>query len=158
MIERQNKQLLLKPGEPLRGFQGTTPEGETRQLDSSNINGSTLILVFSVSCGICGENSLHRKKLLVDLAGSSVRVVGVTPDPANHIRGFLNANDLCLETLSVAGDSAVTKSNRWTVFPQTIVLDPDGRVVRIWAGLLDESRRIRVKNASLGKPDVEEDL
>lgn len=128
--------LEVKPGTVLPPIQGTDAEGRKLTVAWDGRRDS-LLMIFSTMCPFCEENwpnwvSLTQKAdlrrvntVLVDLFGNAtegfLQVHGVSKLPLVHV------------------DPAFVVSYNVRFVPETVLVGPDGRVIQVWAGVLQRA-------------------
>ncbi len=106
----------------------------------------TLVMVTASGCHYCAE-SLPFYRQLVPLAHESgVRVVAIAFEPVANNRTYLSANGVAIEAVVSAHESGF----RPTPTPTLLLVNRKGKVLRVWAGLLQEQQQAEVRK-SLGR-------
>jgi peroxiredoxin len=116
----------------------------------------TLMYVFTPECSWCARNLANLKALLAE-AKDEYRLVGVSLNP--DVEAYLSKAQLELPVyVNVAPEAAVAYGFGST--PQTLVISPEGRVVKSWIGAYggaaqaDVERTFGVRLPGLAPPAV----
>jgi hypothetical protein len=97
-----------------------------------------LILVYSPACNFCVENWPKWQAMLGGLDRGAVRPVGVDVT-ATTTPGFLSEHQLTSIPVMAQVDPVARLSYRLQLTPQTILVDPGGKVEKVWSGVLSDS-------------------
>jgi hypothetical protein len=111
-----------------------------------------LILVFSPACNFCVENWPRWQAMLGALDREAVRPVGVDVT-ATSTPAFLAEHQLTGIPVLVQVDPAARLHYRLQLTPQTILVDAQGKVEKVWSGVLTEAVSAEILQlARDGKP------
>lgn len=143
---KQNQELnrLIQPSQesviavgsevlPLSGLDNSGKKVEI----ASNLEQKTLLLVFSSTCRFCEQNASKWKEILQTKYIEKVRIVGIALSKDGE--KFLKKHGLedKFSTLNLSPDNLRDKP-LFSVTPQTILLNSEGRAKKVWNGVLDE--------------------
>jgi len=108
---------------------GRSAAGEPMRVDVAN--GKQLVLyVFTPRCGWCAQN-LENVRTLAAAAGDRYRLVGLSLD--DDVGVYLTRERLTFDVVvGVPGATLAALGVRGT--PQTLVISPDGRLMKDWHG------------------------
>jgi peroxiredoxin len=108
---------------------GRSLEGQPIRVDVAG--GKPLVLyVFSPRCGWCAQN-LDNLRTLAAAAGDRYRMVGLSLD--DDVTAYLTRERLTFDVVvGVPGATLMALGVRGT--PQTLVISPDGRLMKDWHG------------------------
>ncbi|MGZ4845666.1 MAG: TlpA family protein disulfide reductase [Candidatus Angelobacter sp.] len=152
---RQNQQLKTQLSQPpptfeaVRGTQmpdlrGFDVAGKPLELVYGQDQRKVLVLVFSPTCAFCDENWPKWAQAIPSLNREAVRPVAVdvtaTANPA-----FLSQHQIPGMPVFVQVDPRAMLSYRFHLTPQTILLDREGKVERVWTGVLSQSDLVELK-------------
>ncbi|MCI0540050.1 MAG: hypothetical protein L0Z50_33000 [Verrucomicrobiales bacterium] len=114
---------------------GTDPGGKPKLIGLAHPDTRTFLFVFSQTCGICDDNWPNWVEIIMHSDRSRTRFLGVnlvqpleSSYAQNRFQGFT-------EVITV--DRAIAREYRFGFTPQTILLNSDGTIERVWTGLLD---------------------
>jgi hypothetical protein len=148
-LVRQNGQLkdrlALPPpvleatiGAKMPDLRGFDIAGQPLEILYGNDSRKVLVLVFSPTCPFCDQNWHNWEQVIGSLDRSAVRPVAVdvtstttAPFVAQHQLGGL--------PVFVRVDPRATVDYRFHLTPQTILLDPAGKIEKVWTGVLNDS-------------------
>lgn len=101
----------------------------------------TVLYIFSPLCGWCTKNTANIKAL-ADQA-DKFRLIALSLSPAN-LREYVLQHSLNFPVYEVSADTALTY--RLGTTPQTIVVSPEGQVLRIWDGAYEGELKREIEN------------
>jgi hypothetical protein len=120
-------------GSVVPALEGTDLVGTVATVSYGDDARPTVIYVFSPECRWCARNLPNLRALIHDKA-KSYRFVGLSLDSnATAVRDYLHATGLDLTVLLNPAPSVVAALGLG-VTPHTLVVSPDGRLVRSWMG------------------------
>lgn len=99
-------------------------------------NKKKLFFVFTTWCGACVQNVSEWNKLAKQLGNNELMILGISPDSLYKIREFKSKVKPDFPIMSVAGDTLFMKKYKLFNIPQTLLIDSEGLVVKVWPGLL----------------------
>lgn len=120
------------PPKPSFGYSAGDVIQDSPELGLSKASVNVLMMTAS-SCHFCSA-SMPFYRHLVDVARESgARVVGVTAEEPDKNREYLLANGVTVETVA----SVRKNSIRLRATPTLVLVRSDGKVMRVWNGLLN---------------------
>lgn len=142
--ERSRRPSDLRVGVTLPPLTGTDLSGKEVIVNYGQDRRKTLLLSFAPDCDGCEANMPNWLALLNGVDGSSVRVFAVALIPGG-VEEYVKKHSLTSITVieDVARESRVAYN--LTTTPQTILIDPEGRVERIWTGILQGNKQAEVE-------------
>lgn len=146
---RQNSQLkarlALPPpaleasaGAQVPDLRGVDPEGKPVEVLYGKDSRKVLVLVFSPTCPFCDQNWPGWQRVISSLDRSAVRPVAVDVTSATTA-GFVLQHQLAGMPVLLKVDPRATLDYRFQLTPQTILVDPAGKVEKVWTGVLNDS-------------------
>jgi hypothetical protein len=117
-------------GSKLPPLSVVTLGGKTIQLDWRSDRRATLIYIFSPRCAWCARN-LENIRTLSTSRGSQYRFVGISL-LGSGLSEYVSRQDVRFETYS--GPRRADGRKFGSVTPETLIVDPDGRVRHDWQG------------------------
>ena len=149
-------QLRLTEGDPAPDFELETSTGKTVTL--ADLRGSVVVLDFWATwCGPCkrGLPGLAKLQSWADSEGQAVRVLGVntgehqpTPEKKReHVHGWWTAQNFPMPTL-MDYDAVVARAYEVGPIPHTVVIGPDGTILKIKIGF-DPNAESTLKKVAL---------
>lgn len=135
-LARSNSESSITVGTKLLPLSGVDNSGEKVEVNS-NIKQKTLLLVFSAACHFCAKNSPNWKEILTKVSSEKIKVVGVAF--GENGEAFLKKYELenKFSTINLL-PGKVAETPPFDITPQTILLDSDGKVEKVWSGVLDK--------------------
>jgi len=123
--------------------------GTPGKLELASLRGKVVVLNFWASwCIPCKDEAPYLEQVWLDRRAEGVVVLGVdAKDFRSDARGFAGRYDLTYP-LAYDGPGATLPSYGVTGFPETYVLDRQGRVVEAFVGSIDSSQEhVRLREA-----------
>ncbi len=136
ILRVHNESAYLEPGQAMSPLRGLDLQENEQTLDFADGPGKTVLLVFQPKCSWCQKN-MDNWAILLDLVDRRrYRFVAVATRPegvAEYIDRYRE-----LSGLPIIADLHLEDRLRFRLFdtPQTIVIDSDGVVEKIWLGAL----------------------
>jgi len=146
---RQNQQLKSQLGQPPVPFEasagthvpdlaGHDLDGKPISIAYGNDQRKVLVFVFSPTCGFCAENWPKWWQVFPALNRAAVRPVAV--DVSSSVtRDFIAQHQMTDMPVVAQADPKTLVRYQFRLTPQTILVDAEGRVEKVWSGVLDES-------------------
>lgn len=148
-LVRQNRQLKaqlsLPPpamevpaGTKLPDLKGFDLGGKPVELAYGSDARKALILVFSPTCGFCAQNWPKWYELMSTLDRGAVRPVAVDVS-SSSTASFLAEHHFSDIPVMLQVDPTDRLSYRFQITPQTILINGNGKVEKVWSGVLDNT-------------------
>jgi hypothetical protein len=152
---RQNRQLKaqlsLPPpaleaaaGTQMPDLRGFDPDGKPVEVLYGKDARKVLVLVFSPTCAFCDQNWPKWEQVISSLDRSAVRPVAVDVT-STTTAGFVSQHQLASLPVFLKVDPRATLDYRFHLTPQTILVGPNGKVERVWTGVLNDSAMADLK-------------
>jgi peroxiredoxin len=119
----------------LHGFDVTGKPVELRYGEDPR---KVLVLVYSPTCPFCDQNWPKWQQLISSLDHSAVRPIGVDVTSTTDA-GFILQHQLSQLPVFLKVDPQATVNYRFQLTPQTILVGHDGKVEKVWTGVLNDS-------------------
>lgn len=157
---RQNRQLKaqisLPPptleaaaGTQMPDLKGFDPDGKPVEINYGKDLRKVLVLVFSPTCPFCDQNWPTWEHVISSLDRSVVRPVAV--DVTSTAKApFLSQHQLTELPVFEKVDPLAMVNYRFQLTPQTILVDGDGKVEKVWTGVLNDSAVADLKQRLAG--------
>ncbi|MGH9913919.1 MAG: peroxiredoxin family protein [Pyrinomonadaceae bacterium] len=140
-----NRSIVMAPGKTVSSLSGINSEGQKVTFDYGQERRKTILLIFSPHCGYCTENMPNWKLLIEKLDPKLYRIVA-TSIFADGVKEY--AEKYRLNSLPVIAE--IDPRNRveyeMSVTPETIVISSEGKVEKIWIGLLQEKEMSEIED------------
>lgn len=101
---------------------------------------ATLLLLFTTTCAVCQAN-VRSWNMLFDGVSSDVRVAGLSLDPVDRTRRFVDTLGVRFPVEVVTQPEAFMEGISLPGVPLTLILDVDGELVEYWYGPLNSQLR-----------------
>jgi hypothetical protein len=154
---RQNSQLKVRLAAPpqleaaqgaqmpdLRGFDLA---GKPLEILYGKDPRKVLVLVYSPTCAFCKQNWPKWQAMITSLDPSAVRTVAVDVTSSSS-EIFIQQHQLAGLPVFQKVDPQATVDYRFQLTPQTILVDPTGKVEKVWTGVLNDSTLSEIKRLS----------
>ena len=115
----------------------STPDGEAVELPAAWAGRTTLVNLWATWCGPCLKEMPELDTFARDQAGNGTQVVGIALDHAGAVRDFLQVHGIAYPSLVDApgpADAGVRLGNPAGVLPYSLVVSPEGRIVKTRIG------------------------
>ncbi len=132
----------LQVGASVPPLKGHAIDGTAMSIQFAAVPASTLVYVFSPQCSWCAKN-LENFRALIAQANGRFRVVGLATTRLG-LAEYLARERLTLPVLADL-DPAVASAYELTGTPTTIVVSPEGKVLRIWSGAYADGIREEIE-------------
>jgi hypothetical protein len=106
-----------------------------------------LVLVYSPTCAFCKQNWPKWQAMITSLDPSAVRTVAVDVTSSSS-EIFIQQHQLAGLPVFQKVDPQATVDYRFQLTPQTILVDPTGKVEKVWTGVLNDSTLSEIKRLS----------
>jgi peroxiredoxin len=106
-----------------------------------------LVLVYSPTCAFCNQNWPKWQAMITSLDRSAVRTVAVDVTSSSSDT-FIQQHQLTGLPVFQKVDPQATVDYRFQLTPQTILVDPTGKVEKVWTGVLNDSTLNEIKRLS----------
>lgn len=153
---RLKAQLSLPPpsleavmGAQMPDLRGFDLAGKPVELLYGKDQRKVLVLVYSPTCAFCDENWPRWQQLISALDRSAVRPVAVDVTSTTSTT-FISQHQLAELPVFQKVDPRDVVDYRFQLTPQTILVDRDGRVEKVWTGVLNDSAVAELKQRLSG--------
>jgi peroxiredoxin len=144
-LETANKRsVVLKEGSIVPALSGLDLNGNKISLNYGDDPRKAVMLVFSPRCGYCTQNMPNWQSIAQSLDPKLYRIVAVSTT-AEGVKEYVAKNSFPNVPLIADVEPRGRVSYEMNVTPQTILIDSQGRVEKIWVGLLQPDDQTEVK-------------
>jgi peroxiredoxin len=137
-LELPPPQMEASQGAQMPDLRGTDLEGKPVEVLYGKDSRKVLVLVFSPTCPFCDQNWPKWQQVISSLDRSAVRPVLVDVT-STTTAGFVSQHQLSSLPVILKADPRATVDYRMHLTPQTILVDPNGKVEKVWTGVLNDS-------------------
>jgi peroxiredoxin len=143
---------ILNPKEKVPPLSGIDQKGEKVKVEYPSSK-KTVLFWFSVECPSCEYNLEFWKQIYHKHSSGMLRFFGVTSSEEDKTEEFIKKFQLEFPVL-VLSDFSLLEKYRVEVIPQTMLIDTNGVVQKVWPGSLSENykKEIEVMISSSSKP------
>ncbi len=134
---------MLEAGAEAPDF--TLPDQNGEDLTLSDLRGETLVLYFYPRADTpgCTAQACSVRDRSGEYGEAGARVIGISPDPVEEVRKFADKHGLDFTLLADAdhrvaeaygtwGEKSMYGKKYWGVQRATFIIDPDGRIARLF--------------------------
>jgi peroxiredoxin len=122
---------LLKAGTIVPPIAATRPDGKQQMISYQDSNQPTVLYIFTPPCSWCARN-MNSFKTLADNKNAQYRFIGISLSEQG-LADYVAKNDLKLPVYSGLSPETLN-TYKLGGTPQTIVISPEGKVLKDWAG------------------------
>lgn len=152
LLMHQNRQLrsivenpmkkyeTLKQNQTVPPFTGIDLDGDAVTIEYSQDEPYTLMLWFSASCPSCEDNLQFWSMLYGDYKSDKLRLIGVCNDDLEEARTTADEYGLKFPVI-IPDDESIVQDYGATALPLTMLISPEGAMVRVWPGPLMKEQR-----------------
>lgn len=145
---------VLHPGTIVPSLSGKDLDGKNFTLSYSNDPRKVVLLVFSPRCGFCNRNMPNWKAMLQGIDRNSYRIVAVSII-SDGVKEYVSQQKLTDIPIIAEVDPKSRVSYEMNVTPQTMLINSDGKVEKLWIGLFGPDDRSEVERSfSLKLPQI----
>jgi len=165
---RQNRQLKrqaalpppaleLPAGTSVPELKGFDPSGKPIDLAYGKDPRKVLVLVYSPTCKFCAENWPQWWDLISSLDGNAVRPVAVDVT-SSSTSDFVAEHRLNNVPVMNQIEPVSRIRYHFQITPQTMLVDPNGNVEKVWSGVLDSAALKELKKRTGSKQSAQASL
>lgn len=140
------RSTVLHPGNIVPSLSGTDLDGKDFTLSYNNDPRKVVLLVFSPRCGFCTRNMPNWKALLQSLDRQSYRIVAVSII-SDGVKEYVSQQKLTDVPIIAEVDPKSRVSYEMNETPETILIDSDGKVEKLWIGLFGPDERSEIEQS-----------
>jgi len=134
---------VLGPADKVPSLMGINLKGEEFKVEYPS-SAKTVLFWFSPTCPSCEENLAFWKEIYQRHSSEKLRFVGVAQAEKNKVEEFIKRFQLEFPVLIVS-DLSLVDQYKVEVIPQTMLIDTNGIVQKVWPGPLPEKYRKEIK-------------
>jgi peroxiredoxin len=138
------RSTVLHPGNLVPSLSGMDIDGKNFTLAYGNDPRKAVMLVFSPRCGYCTKNMPNWKAIAQSLDRNSYRIVAVSIS-SEGVKEYIGQQKLTDVPIIAEVDPKSRVSYEMNVSPQTILIDSQGKVEKLWTGVFSPDERSEVE-------------
>lgn len=143
---RPDRALEIKPGTALPPLKGIDSNGEGHIINYGQDSRKTVLLVLSPRCYACEENMPNWKAIINGLDRRSFRLAAVSLQ-SEGFKEYASRHGINQVPILTKIDPKYRVAYNLALTPQTILIDADGKVEKVWTGLLQGEDKRNVELA-----------
>ena len=145
-IARANRSMEAPVGTTLRPLHGIDLDGNTKTIEYGRDRRRTLLLVFTPTCPWCAKNWPNWAAIVKSVDPAGVRIVAV--DLSSTVtKEFALEHELPVESVLYRPEPKDVRDYKLTLTPQTLLIDRNGVVEKVWTGLFDSEQQPEITSA-----------
>jgi len=146
LAKRPDRALEVKPGTALPPLEGFDGNGDRHSIDYGQDSRKTVLLLLSPQCRACEENMPNWKAIINGVDRRSFRLAAVSLQ-SEGIKEFASRNGINQVPVLTKIDPKYRVTYNLALTPQTILIAADGKVEKVWTGVLREEDKQNVELA-----------
>nr|MBN2277447.1 redoxin domain-containing protein [candidate division Zixibacteria bacterium] len=100
----------------------------------------SMLFWFSPTCTACEDNIGFWSEIFADTSFQEIRFLGMCAGTPEEAREFASENGLKFPIVG-AQDPYLMETYKGNILPQTVLISPDGKIIRVWPGAVTERQR-----------------
>jgi len=137
LASRADRALEVKPGTTLPPLVGFDSNGDSFRVDYGQDRRKTVLFVLAPRCHACEENVPNWEAIINGLDQRSFRLVAVSLQ-SEGLNDYANRPGINQVPVLTKFDPKYRVAYNLALTPQTILIDPDGKVEKVWTGIPKE--------------------
>lgn len=146
MAKRPDLALEVKPGTALPPLEGFDSDGVRHSIDYGQDSRKTVLLVLSPRCHACEENMPNWEAIINGLDRRSFRLAAVSLQ-SEGFKEYAIRHGINQVPVLTKIDPKYRVTYNLALTPQTILITADGKVEKVWTGVLREEDKQDVELA-----------
>ncbi|HKG46735.1 MAG TPA: redoxin domain-containing protein [Pyrinomonadaceae bacterium] len=138
------RSIVLKEGSIVPALSGLDLNGTRISLNYQDDPRKAVMLVFSPRCAYCTQNLPNWHSIAQSLDPKLYRIMAVSTS-ADGVKEYVGQNSFPEVPIIADVDPKSRVSYEMNLTPQTILIDSQGRVEKIWTGVLQPDERTEVE-------------
>ncbi|TLY32998.1 MAG: TlpA family protein disulfide reductase [Ignavibacteria bacterium] len=134
----------LKAGERVEAVKVQTLDGNTTDLAYTDPGKKYLLFVLSTTCPHCEKTLVNWKAIAHDNRDQNCDIIGVSVHSLDETKKYVANKSVGFYVVSVA-DTSFSRKYKISGVPETILLQGDGSVEKVWIGELSEDQTIEIE-------------
>ena len=130
----------LAPGEKAVPFKIQTLDGATNELAFSDPAKKSLLFVLSTTCPHCEKTLANWKTITEKSLDDRCNIIGVSIHNLEETRKYLTNKKVGFYMVSAAADTGFSRKYKISGVPETILIDGNGSVEKVWLGELSDEQ------------------
>ena len=144
LATRTKRSMVLKEGTVVPALSGLDLNGNKISLNYQDDPRKTVMLVFSPRCAYCTENMPNWQSIAQSIDPKQYRIMAVSVT-SDEVKEYVGKNGFPDVPIIADVEPRSRVSYEMNVTPQTILIDSQGRVEKVWIGLIQPNERTELK-------------
>jgi hypothetical protein len=132
---RPDRALEIKPRTAVPTLEGLDSDGASHRIDYGQDPRKTVLLVLSPRCQACEENMPNWEAIINGLDRRSFRLVAVSLQ-SEGFKEYAGRHGISQVPVLTKIDPKYRVAYNLALTPQTLLIDADGKVEKVWTGVL----------------------
>jgi len=146
MAGRPDRALEVRPGTALPTLEGIDSNGDRQSITYGQDSRKTVLLVLSTRCSACVENMPNWQAIINRLDQQSFRLAAVSLQ-SEGFKEYASRHGINQIPVLTKIDPKYRVAYNLALTPQIILIDADGKVEKVWTGLLRREDKQEVELA-----------
>jgi len=146
LASRPDRALEIKPGTAVPPLEGFDSDGNRHNVNYGEDSRKTILLVMAPRCHACEENLPNWEAIINGFDRRSFRLAAVSLQ-SEGVNEYVNRLGINQFPVLTKIDPKYKVAYNLALTPQTILIDADGNVEKVWSGLLREEEKQDVELA-----------
>jgi peroxiredoxin len=146
LASRPDRSLEVRVGTALPSLEGVDDDGHRQRISYGLDTRKTVLLIFSPNCSACGENLPNWEVIIRGIDRQSFRLYAISLQ-SQGVKEYASQHGINEITLLTEIDAKYRVAYNLALTPQIILTDSDGKVEKVWTGLLQEEDKRDVERA-----------
>ena len=131
----------LSPDEIVPSFTAYDIDGNDISLRYSPEAPRTLLLWFAPGCEPCESNIQFWNEIYNEYSNAEeFRYLGLCVGTPDEAREYINGYDIVFPVMCIT-DRYIVEIYQGNVLPQTVLISPEGVIIKVWPGALEENNK-----------------
>jgi peroxiredoxin len=146
LASRPDRSLEVKAGTALPSLEGVDDDGNRQSISYGQDARKTVLLIFSPRCRACEENLPNWEAIINGIERQSFRLFAISLQ-SQGVKEYASRHRIKGVPILTEIDAKYRVAYNLALTPQTILIGSDGKVERVWTGLLQGEDKREVERA-----------
>jgi peroxiredoxin len=146
LASRADRSLEVKVGTALQSLEGVDNDGNWQSISYGQDARKTVLFIFSPRCRACEANSLNWEAVINEIDRQSFRLFGISLQ-SQGVKEYASRHRINGVPILTEIDAKYRVAYNLALTPQTILIGSDGKVERVWTGVLQGEDKRDVERA-----------
>ena len=136
---------VINEGETATAFNAQDLNGNQLKMFNETTNNKKLLYIFSTHCKTCRINIPNWIDLTEQVNKKGIDIFAVSTDSLNLVREYIKTNPVNFSVYS-SPDSLFREKYKAYLTPQTILINENNKIVKVWVGLVTSFQAYSIYN------------